>query len=135
MLGSYEQKGNCLPLKAHYDEFQAWTDSCQLIHLNTRETTFTWSNGRRGRAFSERRLDRTICNNECLTFWNTSSCYTLLRSKLDNDQLLLILKRGIQSYPSSFKYFQMRSDQDDCQRLVKEVWKMEFFGCPIFILT
>lgn len=93
VLGSHEQNGNCLPLRASCDEFQAWTDCCHLTHLNTRGSDFTWSNGRKGRAFSERKLDRTVCNNDWIAFWNSSSCCTLPRSKSDHHPLLLIRKR------------------------------------------
>ncbi|WJX57327.1 hypothetical protein P8452_42899 [Trifolium repens] len=62
ILGLHEYKGSSLPANMPMSEFQDWTIANDLLHLPTRGAWFTWSNGRRRRAFSEKRLDRAICN-------------------------------------------------------------------------
>lgn len=73
ILGAHEKRGQNLPLRISCDDFRAWTDSCILTHLVTRGAEFTWSNGRRGNALSERRLNRVVCNDGWLDYWNSVS--------------------------------------------------------------
>jgi hypothetical protein len=69
--------------------FQDWTNNNGLIHLPTRGALFTLSNGRKGGAHTEKRFDRAICNQAWLSFCNSSSCSTLLRTKSGHYPLLL----------------------------------------------
>lgn len=134
VLGTHEQRGGHLPLKISSDEFQLWTDSCQLTHLMTRGAQFTWSNGRRGNC-TEKRLDRAICNDSWLNYWYSVSCCTLTRSKSDHFPLLVSLKKEERNYSSSFKFFKMWSSHPDCIKVVSEVWSSSIVWCPMFILS
>lgn len=134
VIGSHKKKGGCLPLQASCDEFKAWLDSCNLTHMVTRGSEFTWTNGRKGNTYSEKRLDRSICNDAWLSSWTSSSCSTLTRSQSDHHLLLLILKRGVKSHPYPFKFHQMWLEHPDYKNLVEQVWKKDFYGCPMFVL-
>ena len=70
VLGAHEKKGGCPPLQLACREFKQMSDSCNLIHLNTTGSPFTWSNGWRSRGHIELRLDRSLCNSEWLDNWS-----------------------------------------------------------------
>lgn len=76
-----------------------------------------------------------MCNDAWLSFWSSSSCCTLTRVFSDHHPLLLVLKRGNKTYPSSFKFHQMWLDHPDYSRLISEVWNRSFVGCPMSILV
>lgn len=135
ILGSHEKRGGNLPSHVSCEEFNAWSDSCNLTHLLTRGAEYTWSNKRRGRALVEMRLDRSICNDPWLSFWDFVSCCTLPKSHSDHHPILLTLKKGIRSFPSSFKFHKMWTEHHDCKRLVLDVWNRSYTGCPMSILT
>lgn len=64
ILGAHEQRGSRIPSRIACEDFKNWTDAGSLNHIVTRGAEFTWSNGRKGSAHTERRLDRAICNDE-----------------------------------------------------------------------
>ncbi|XP_019418611.1 PREDICTED: uncharacterized protein LOC109329402 [Lupinus angustifolius] len=70
VLGAHECRSTRLPAKTPCLEFISFSDSAGLLHLNTLGVQFTWSNKRRGNALTEKRLDRALCNEDWLTFWN-----------------------------------------------------------------
>lgn len=118
-LGAHEYRGSGRPLRISCDEFQSWTASNNLI---TRGAQFTWSNGRRGRSFTGKRLDRAICIDEWINSWSSSTCCTLLKSKSDHYPLLLDLQKGNNTHYSSFKFMKMWTKHPDCRKIVQEVW-------------
>lgn len=92
VTGSHEMRGSGMPLPISCEEFKLWSESCGLHHLSIRGAEFTWSNGRRGRHHTEKRLDRSLCNDSCLDYWHSAACCTLIRSKSDHYPLLLVSK-------------------------------------------
>lgn len=82
VLGSHEYRGSGSPSKIACSKFYNWTNSNQLIHLPTRGDFFTWSNRRKGRACTEKRLDRSICNEDWINFWSSVSCCTLVKKQI-----------------------------------------------------
>lgn len=62
VLVSREVKGSHSPLKVAYDEFKQFSDLGSWTHILTRGSDLTWSNGRKGIALTEKRLDRSMCN-------------------------------------------------------------------------
>jgi hypothetical protein len=46
IMGAHEHRGRFNPARLPIEEFQAWSDSFNLIHLPTRGADFTWNNGR-----------------------------------------------------------------------------------------
>lgn len=135
VLGAHEVRGSHLPLRVSYEEFKAWTDASSLTHLATRRAEFTWNNGRRCMARIERRLDRAICNDSWLSFWDSSTCCALPKSQSDHHPLLMIMKKGPSTGPCPFKFLAMWADHPDCSRLVSAVWKRPCVGCPLSILS
>ncbi|KAK2401272.1 hypothetical protein QL285_050878 [Trifolium repens] len=45
ILGSHEYRGNSFPARLPMSEFKNWTDTNNLIHLQTHGAFFTWANG------------------------------------------------------------------------------------------
>lgn len=62
VLGAHEYRGKGVSLQVASDDFRHWSDSNALTHLLTRCAFYTWSNGRRGGNFTEKRHDRVVCN-------------------------------------------------------------------------
>lgn len=89
------------------DEFKSWSDSCDLIHLPTIGAAYTWFNKRRGPAHTERRLDKVICNGAWISFWDSSTCCTLPRSKSDHHPILLKLPQNSITFRSFFKFLKI----------------------------
>jgi hypothetical protein len=46
IMGAHEHRGRFNPARLPIEEFQAWSESFNLIHLPTRGADFTWNNGR-----------------------------------------------------------------------------------------
>jgi uncharacterized protein (DUF779 family) len=82
IIGQHEYRGSYVPACLPMSEFQDWINANDLLHLPTRGAWFTWSNGRRGRAFTKKRLDRAICNQSWLSTCSMVSCSTLLKISL-----------------------------------------------------
>lgn len=60
ILGNHEYYGTKTPNPTSADDFNDWTSSFNLVHLPTIGAQYTWSNNRRGQAFSKKRLDRVV---------------------------------------------------------------------------
>jgi hypothetical protein len=117
------------------EDFINWSDSNGFIHLPTRGTSFTWSNGRRRHHSTEKRLDRTICNQDWLNSCASTSCSTLSRSKSDHHPLLLDFQISSVRFATSFKFMQMWSHHADCKSIISRVWNSNIIGCPMYILS
>lgn len=74
VVGDHEKKGGPSHLNISSDEFVAFTDVCDLIHMNTVAVEFTQTNGRKGRGCTNIRLDGVICNTTWYTIWFDTSC-------------------------------------------------------------
>lgn len=99
VLGSHKVRSSSFPLRVACDEFRAFTDTGKWIHLQTTDASFTWSNGRKGSSLTEKRLDRSLCNEAWLDYWSSSVCCTLVRSQPDHFPLLLSSNKSVQSFP------------------------------------
>lgn len=120
ILGSHEQRGGGYVSSVSCSEFKTWSDACCLHHLPTLGAEFTWTNNRSGSSLTERRLDRSLCNDAWLDCWSHTSCTTLTRVKSDHHPLLMCMKSST-PFPKSFKFQSMWLQHEDCKRLVAEV--------------
>lgn len=121
VMGAHEYKGNGLPLYTACEDFRTWTDSNSLVHLLTRGAKYSWSNGRRGLALTEKRLDRVVCNDAWLNYWTNVSVCTLIRSRSDHHPIMLEMKMENRTFASSFKFMRMWSSDINCENLIEEV--------------
>ena len=114
--------------------FQDWTDAHNLLHLPTRGAHYTWSNGRRGRRHTQRRLDRSICNQEWLDLCGTTSCSAIIKNRSDHYPLLLEFKTFEGSLSSNFKFLQMWAKHENCRDFIAACWQERVVGCPMLLL-
>jgi hypothetical protein len=116
-------------------DFQNWTNAFNLIHLPTAGADFTWDNGRRGLRYTERRLDRVVCNQSWMDMCATVKVSTLTKHKSDHYPLLLDFKSTTTSIASQFKFLRMWSLHPNCEKVIQDCWNSEIIGCPVFILS
>lgn len=135
MVGAHEHTGCRPPARISCEEFQSWSDANGLIHLPTSGAEFTRSNRRRSLALTERRLDRAICNDPCLSFWNCSLCCALPKCNSDHYPIMLNLQRNFVTYSSSFKFQTMWTTYKDCHPVIADYWNQDAVGYPMFILS
>lgn len=60
ILGSHEYRGAYVFSRFSMEYFSTWTDNNSLLHLPTKRSNFTWSNGRRGIHLTEKSLKLCI---------------------------------------------------------------------------
>jgi hypothetical protein len=130
-LGSHEVRSNHVPAKLPMDEFAAWSDSINLLHLPTKGTQFTWINGRQGRNCTEKRLDRALCNQAMINNCASISCSTLAKHKSDHFPLLLDIHFNALMYASNFEFLKMWSHHSECFNFISQVWSTQVFGSPM----
>lgn len=113
VLGAHEFRGRGLPTQIPCQDFRDWTNNNSLTHVFTRGVLFTWSNGRKGRHLTEKRLDRAICNDSWLDYWSCVPCVSLTKSRSDHFPLLLDFKKEVQTFPSSLKFMRVWYNHPD----------------------
>nr|AYQ93013.1 hypothetical protein [Lupinus angustifolius] len=124
-----------LPVRLPPREFKAFFDGSDLIHLPTTGNPFIWSNRRRGLSLTEKRLDRSLCNEDWISAWSQISYCTLPRISSVHHPLLLCSELFKQQRLSQFKFHKMWTLHEDCIRTIAESWRNRVFGCPMFILA
>jgi len=135
ILGTHEQRSHYSPNRSAIEDFQQWSDSNNLIHLNTRGASYTWSNGRKGRFNIQRRLDRVVVNHNWINSCLSSNVCTLTKLRSDHYPLLFEFHNQNINYTSSFKFMKAWTEHPDCFNLVTQSWNTNIVGCPMFILT
>jgi hypothetical protein len=135
ILGAQEHKGSTTPARTPMLDFQDWSNSNNLLHLPTQRAFYTWSNGRRGRHATLKRLDRAICNIDWINACSTVKVSTLTKLRSDHFPILLEFKNQDIHVASNFKFMRMWSLHPDCTNLISECWNTNVSGCPMFILS
>jgi hypothetical protein len=135
ILGSHEYRGNSTPARITMTDFQNWTDSNNLIHLQTHGAFFTWANGRRGRRYTQKRLDRVIYDQTWFDSCNSVNVSTLTKSKSDHFPLLFEFKNIDIQHSSSFKFWKMWISHPDCAKVIQNSWNVNVVGCPMYVLS
>ncbi|KAK2444140.1 hypothetical protein QL285_015193 [Trifolium repens] len=107
ILGAQEHKGSTTPARTPMLDFQDWSDSNNLLHLPTQRAFYTWSNGRRGRHATLKRLDRAICNIDWINACSTVKVSTLTKLRSDHFPILLEFKNQDIHVASNFKFMKM----------------------------
>jgi hypothetical protein len=107
ILGAHEHRGNCAPVSTPISDFQNWTNNLNLIHLPTHGAFFTWANGRRGRQYTQRRLDRVICNQAWINVCSSVNVSTLTKNNSDHFPLLFDFSTEPSQFSSSFKFLKL----------------------------
>lgn len=135
ILGAHEQRSTSSPNIIPMTDFQNWSDSNNLIHLPTRGSEFTWTNGRKGRNNIQRRLDIVIVNTDWINSCSSTSVRTLTKLRSDHYPLLFEFSNHDIQFASNFKFMKMWIEHDDCINIVKQSWNSNVVGCPMYILS
>ncbi|KAE9586284.1 putative endonuclease/exonuclease/phosphatase [Lupinus albus] len=88
-------------------DLQSFTDMNNQIHLPTLGAQFTWTNKRRGVALIEKRLDRSMCNEDWIDAWSRVTCNTMPRLPSHHHPLLLHSVSSTSSRITQFRFHKM----------------------------
>jgi hypothetical protein len=135
IIGAHEHRGRFNPARLPMVEFQSWSDVFNLIHLPTRGAEFSWANGRRGNNYTEKRLDRALCNQAFIDLCSSLTVSTLTKHKSDHYPLLLEFQTSNIKFASQFKFMKMWTLHSECKKIVQDCWNTTIYGCPMFILS
>lgn len=97
---------------------------CDLIHMDTIEAEFTWSNGRHSRGHTVIRLDKTLCNAEWYSVWSETCCKTLIKEFSNHYPFLLSFDIYARVYPTSFSFMPCWIQNDSFLDDVRECWSV-----------
>lgn len=111
------------------------SDCCNLLHLHTKGSPFTWTNGRGVRCHVEMRLDRSLCNPEWLSVWPNTCCSILPRLESDHNPLMLSFYKHSFSGPKPFRFNEAWMEHPEFCSIVSSVWNQEVAGCPMKVVV
>ncbi|CAL5209865.1 unnamed protein product [Lathyrus oleraceus] len=134
ILGAQDHRGVNNPNISHMRGFKEWTKQNLLIDVPSKGVIFTRYNGRSGRAFVERKLDKDFCNNSWVTNSHTLTVTTLPKLISSYHPIILDSSFTIHRYTSHFRFLCMWTLHDNCQEFIAKVWSTCIVGYPMFIL-
>ncbi|KAL6194794.1 hypothetical protein ACLB2K_035870 [Fragaria x ananassa] len=135
VLGAHEKKGGSFVCRRSCEEFQAMSDVCELIHVDTKGAEFTWVRRRGFHGNVELRLDRCLASLEWLDTWDQFDCCTLPRTCSDHNPLLMSFSKLSGPHYSLFRFKKMWLDHENFREFVKNCWtSASSYGCPFSIL-
>ncbi|KAK3229940.1 hypothetical protein Dsin_001821 [Dipteronia sinensis] len=73
VLGAHETLGSRSPTRGSCEDFRSMIEDCDLVGIRSQGTRFTWVRGRSTRTRVERRLDRVLVSDGCISYWVWSS--------------------------------------------------------------
>ncbi|XP_019427155.1 PREDICTED: uncharacterized protein LOC109335475 [Lupinus angustifolius] len=135
VLGANECKGSYLPNRIACEDFQKFSEDGSLHHILTRGDEFTWTNRRRGLAHTKKRLDRSMCNDNWMTIWQQSYCFTLPISASDHHPIMLGFYNEAAKIQSQFRFHKMWLKNESLRGVIETHWANRVVGCPMYILA
>jgi hypothetical protein len=116
-------------------DFHQWSDSNNLVQLHTKGATYTWSNGRRGRNNTKKRLDRVIVNQDWINACQSINVCTLIKLRSDHFPILFDFQTQSCQFSFSFKFLKMWISHPDCVNIFKQCWSnhgldVQCMSCP-----
>ncbi|KAK9912297.1 hypothetical protein M0R45_036167 [Rubus argutus] len=134
-LGAHEKKGGAPLSRRSCEEFLAMSDVCELVHVNTKGTKFTWVHRQGIRGNVELRLNRRLADLEWLDTWDQFDCGSLPRICSDHNPLMMSFSKFSGARYSLFRFRKMWLDHKDFMEYVKNYWlSTSSFGCPLSIV-
>jgi len=135
IIRAHEHRGFSPPAALPMAEFLEWSNNDNFIHLPTRGVQFTWANGREGRRYTEKRLDRALCNNLLLDVCTSISVTTMLKLQSDHFPILVTFQTNEVSVPHQFKFLKMWILHEECKNIIASSWRENVVGCSMFVLS
>ncbi|KAK9949956.1 hypothetical protein M0R45_005463 [Rubus argutus] len=118
VLGAHEKKGGASICRRSCEEFQAMSDVCELVHVDTKGAEFTWVRRRGLRGNVELRLDRCLANLDWMDVWDQFDCCTLPRICSDHNPLLMSFSKISGPHFSLFRFRKMWIEHRDFMSFV-----------------
>lgn len=103
--------------------------------MPTKWSFFTWSNGRRGVALVERKLDRVFYNQNLLNVCTSSNIITLPKLRSDHFPIHVDACFSFVRHGSRLIFMTMWTLHDKCREFIVDVSSQPVVGCPMFILS
>ncbi|KAI9198490.1 hypothetical protein LWI28_016785 [Acer negundo] len=91
VLGAHEALVSRSPASGSCEDFRLMINDCDLVGIRSQGTRFSWVRGRSNRTRVERRLDRVLVSDGCISCWREISCVALPRICFDHCPLLVRL--------------------------------------------
>ncbi|KAK9941651.1 hypothetical protein M0R45_007351 [Rubus argutus] len=131
VLGAHEKRGGSAPNATSCYDFQRMCTACNLLDLETKGLSYTWTNRR-----TNVRLDRALGNLDWIGTWNVFECRTLTRAFSNHCPLLITFSKLTTSIRPHFRFQSMWIQHPDILGLVSDFWSQTcFVGCPMFVLA
>uniref|UniRef100_A0A803NUL6 Endonuclease/exonuclease/phosphatase domain-containing protein n=1 Tax=Cannabis sativa TaxID=3483 RepID=A0A803NUL6_CANSA len=140
IVNQKEKKGGGPKPEYLMRNFRRAISDCQLRKIHSVDDGFTWCNGRVANLIFEK-LDRILCN----SFWKDKfkkNKVSLLNWWNSDHRPLLLQSQSVDSgnsfnrhWGTRFHFEQAWADNEDCRRIIEEVWQKKHQGDPVLQLS
>lgn len=110
------------------DEFNTFSDTCDLIHMDTDGAKFTWTNRRHGRCRIDIYLDRALCNTAWYSIWIDTTCKSPAREFYVHHPLLLHFDIYSRRFPKLFRFMSCWLQRDSLLDVVSKNWSYHMYA-------
>ncbi|KAI9157503.1 hypothetical protein LWI28_023591 [Acer negundo] len=131
VLGAHEALGSRSPTRGSYEDFRLMIDDCDLVGICSQGARFTWVRGRSNHTRVDRRLDRVLVSDGCISCWREISCVALRRICSDHSPLFLRLSDFEVSSQRSFQFQSMWLEHPDFIAIIRRIWSSPVVGSPL----
>ncbi|KAI9168887.1 hypothetical protein LWI28_003367 [Acer negundo] len=130
VLGAHEALGSRSPARGSCEDFRLIIDDCDLVGIRSQGARFTWVRGRSNCTRVERRLDRVLVSDGCISCWLEISCVALPRICSDHCLLLVRLSDFEVSSHRPFRFQSMWLEHPYFIAIVCRIWSSPVVGSP-----
>ncbi|KAK2646286.1 hypothetical protein Ddye_021481 [Dipteronia dyeriana] len=128
VLGAHESLGLHSPARSSCEDFKSVIEDCDLIGIRSQGARFTWARSRYPCIIVERRLDRALDSEGCISDLRDISCVALPRRFSDHCLLVIRLSDIMNVSFRPFRFQSMWLDRPDIMALVCRIWSSSYVG-------
>jgi len=108
VISADDYKGGVAPNQVSCNEFLDWINNNNLTSMPFSDPCYTWSNGRRGLKRIDRKIDKALCNEECLDEWSSCTYQVLVKNYSNHSPVTSSFSFSNCLYKASaFRFFNM----------------------------
>ncbi|KAI9154184.1 hypothetical protein LWI28_022333 [Acer negundo] len=134
VLGAHEALGSRSPTHSSYEDFRLMIEVCDLVGIHSQGARFTWVRGRSNLTRVERRLDKVLVSDGCISCWQEISCVAFPRIYSDHCPLLVRLSDFEVSSHRLFPFQSMWLEHPDFIAIVCKIWSSPIVGRPLQVV-
>uniref|UniRef100_A0A803Q7N5 Reverse transcriptase n=1 Tax=Cannabis sativa TaxID=3483 RepID=A0A803Q7N5_CANSA len=140
IASSKEKKGGGPKPDYLMKNFRQAMSDYHLKEIDPKGTAFTWCNGRTSNLIFEK-LDHVLCNSDWMNHFKTNKTTLLKWWNSDHRPILLEAFQGAKGslfrrkWGTRFHYEHAWADNEECHKIINEVWRVKANGKPIDTLT